>query len=152
MSSYVDAALSPGETVAYRAGLSHWKFALHYLIAAAFVAGAVLWLMFEPASAPLGASVLGVIALAVFVYALVKRSTTELVLTNRRFILKRGLIARDTIEMNLAKVESLRVTQSILGRMLDYGDVAVIGTGSSLEPIRGIARPLELRKRIGSVA
>jgi hypothetical protein len=39
-----------------------------------------------------------------------------------------------------------------MGRILDYGDVTVVGTGASLEPLRGISRPLELRKRLGGVA
>jgi hypothetical protein len=54
--------------------------------------------------------------------------------------------------MNLGKVESLHVNQGLIGRMLDYGDVIVVGTGSSLEPLRGIASPLELRRKLGEVA
>jgi hypothetical protein len=47
--------------------------------------------------------------------------------------------------------ESLHVNQGLMGRILDYGDVTVIGTGASLEPLRGIARPLELRKKLGGI-
>ena len=53
--------------------------------------------------------------------------------------------------MNLNKVESLHVNQGLMGRILNYGDVTVVGTGASLEPLRGIARPLELRKKLGEV-
>jgi hypothetical protein len=53
--------------------------------------------------------------------------------------------------MNLNKVESLHVNQGLMGRILDYGDVTVVGTGSSLEPLRGIASPLELRKKLGGI-
>ncbi len=53
--------------------------------------------------------------------------------------------------MNLNKVESLRVNQGLMGRILNYGDVMVVGTGASLEPLREIARPLELRKKLGGV-
>jgi hypothetical protein len=38
-----------------------------------------------------------------------------------------------------------------MGRILGYGDVTVVGTGASLEPLLGIARPLELRKKLGAV-
>jgi hypothetical protein len=54
--------------------------------------------------------------------------------------------------MNLNKVESLHVNQGLMGRILDYGDVTVVGTGASLEPLRGISKPLELRKKLGGVA
>jgi hypothetical protein len=39
-----------------------------------------------------------------------------------------------------------------MGRLFNYGDVTVVGTGASLEPLRGISSPLELRKNLGAVA
>ena len=62
--------------------------------------------------------------------------------------MKRGLVSPDTVEINLNKFESLRVYQDLMGRILDYGDLTVVGTGASLEPLHGIARPLELRKKL----
>jgi iron(III) transport system permease protein len=105
------------------------------------------------AALPLGlpGTVMAVGVLIILV-AIIRRATTELVLTDRRIITKRGFISRDTVEMNLGKVESLHVTQGLLGRILGYGDVTVVGTGSSLEPLRGISRPLELRRKLGEVA
>jgi uncharacterized membrane protein YdbT with pleckstrin-like domain len=44
---------------------------------------------------------------------------TEIAVTNRRVIYKKGFIRRRTNEMNMDKVESMQVDQSILGRMLD---------------------------------
>lgn len=154
MSSYVDSVLGEGERIVYRATISHWKFFLSYLVGTLFLltgfgayiatgyrAGASLAMV----AAPL------VIGLAVILTAIIRRQTTELVLTDRRIIMKRGLVSRDTVEMNLNKVESLHVNQGLMGRLLDYGDVTVVGTGSSLEPLRGIARPLELRKKLGGI-
>jgi len=54
--------------------------------------------------------------------------------------------------MQLTKVESLHINQTVMGRMLDYGDVVVVGTGSSLEPLRGICEPLELRRKLGELS
>jgi uncharacterized membrane protein YdbT with pleckstrin-like domain len=93
-----------------------------------------------------------VIGLTVILSAVIRRQTTELVLTDRRIITKRGLISRNTVEMNLNKVESLHVDQSLMGRIFNYGDVTVVGTGASLEPLLGISSPIELRKKIGTVA
>src|SRR6185369_8645403 len=101
--------------------------------------------------APLVALVSIAIGAILIVIAVVGRLTTELVLTDRRIITKRGLISRDTLEMNLAKVESVRVNQGLMGRLLNYGDVTVVGTGASPEPLRGIADPLELRRKLGEV-
>ena len=98
------------------------------------------------------AAVLTVVGIVLILVALIRRGTSELVLTDRRIIAKRGFIARNTVEMQIAKVESLHVHQGLMGRMLDYGDVTVVGTGSSLEPLRGICGPLELRRKLGEIA
>ena len=64
---------------------------------------------------------------------------TEIAVTNRRVIYKKGLIRRQTNEMNVDKVESVQINQSILGRLLDYGDVTILGTGEGFETLRTIA-------------
>ena len=152
MASYVESVLAPGERVVHRAAISHWNYALSYLI------GIVCFGIAAPALAsqhqarlPVAAAA-ALIGLAIILVAAIRRATTELVLTDRRIIAKRGFIRRDTVEMNLAKVESLHVNQGLLGRLLNFGDVAVVGTGSSLEPLRGISRPLELRRKLGEIA
>jgi hypothetical protein len=46
------------------------------------------------------------------------------------------------------KVESVDVDQSVLGRLLDYGDITIRGTGVGIEPLRGIGAPLEFRNHV----
>jgi uncharacterized membrane protein YdbT with pleckstrin-like domain len=86
-----------------------------------------------------------------FFSAVIYRWTTEIAVTTRRVIIKRGLISRQTMEMNLNKVESVFVTQSVLGRVLNFGDVDVKGTGSSIEDLDCIASPISLRRSIESM-
>jgi uncharacterized membrane protein YdbT with pleckstrin-like domain len=73
---------------------------------------------------------------------------TEIAVTNRRVIYKKGFIRRQTNEMNMDKVESVRIDQSVLGRMLGYGTVTILGTGEGFETLRTIASPVELRNSI----
>jgi uncharacterized membrane protein YdbT with pleckstrin-like domain len=155
MSSYVDSVLAEGERIVYRATISHWKFFPSYLVGTLFLLtgfGAYIATGYRAGASLAMVAVPLVIGLAAIFTAIIRRQTTELVLTDRRIITKRGLVSRDTVEMNLSKVESLHVNQSLMGRILDYGDVTVVGTGASLEPLRGIARPLELRKKLGGIA
>ncbi|BCB25950.1 membrane protein [Sulfurimicrobium lacus] len=152
MSSYVDAVLAEGERIVYRASISHWKYFLSYLVGSLFVLSALgAYIATENTAGAALAMIALLLAagLALILSAVVRRQTTELVLTDRRIITKRGLVSRDTVEINLNKVESLHVNQGLMGRILNYGDVTVVGTGASLEPLRGIARPLELRKKLG---
>ena len=69
-------------------------------------------------------------------------------MTNRRVIHKRGFIRRRTIEMSRSQVESVDVDQSVLGRVMNFGDVVVRGTGTTPEPFRFIADPLRFRSAI----
>lgn len=127
MASYVEGALIPGESVAYTGNISLWG--LGHLI--------VLGLLLLP--------VFG-IGLLLWLAAFIRYKTTELAVTNKRVIAKFGFISRHTIEMNINKVESIQVTQSILGRILNYGTLIIAGTGSQQAPIPGISDPMGFRK------
>ena len=156
MSAYVESVLAPGENVVYRAAISQWKYLGSYLLGGALILLGVAGVFFTYFGADMATRIAGalplVVGLAVVLTAVLRRRATELVLTDRRIIAKRGIVSRETVEMNLAKVESLHVSQGLLGRLLNFGDVAVVGTGSSLEPLRGISNPLELRRKLGELA
>lgn len=80
--------------------------------------------------------------------ALVRRFTTELVITDQRVIYKEGFIRRHTSEIHTSKVEGVSVDQPVFGRILGYGHVAVKGVGGGIAPVRYIASPLEFRKNV----
>jgi len=81
------------------------------------------------------------------IYPLFLRWVDEFVITNKRVVIKLGFISRKTLELNLSKVESVGVNQSILGRLLGYGTIVIIGTGGTRESFRRIAQPLQFRKK-----
>ncbi len=80
------------------------------------------------------------------IYPLLQRYLSEFVITNRRIIIKTGFIARSTFEMNLSKIESVNVDQSVPGRIFNYGSVTIIGTGGTRETFNNLAHPLDFRK------
>lgn len=130
--SYVDSTLIEGETVVYRANVSWWPL--------------MPWLLLGVLTLVI------VVGLFILIWVYVKRKTTELAITNKRVIAKRGFIQRDTIEMFLGKVESVHVEQSVPGRILDYGTVIVSGTGVMSTRFERISAPLEFRKRFMAAA
>jgi uncharacterized membrane protein YdbT with pleckstrin-like domain len=91
---------------------------------------------------------LALVAVVLLIQQLFQWWVIEIAVTDRRVIYKKGLIRRETNEMNMDKVESVQIDQSILGRMLDYGNVRILGTGEGLETLRTIASPIELRNSI----
>ncbi len=82
-----------------------------------------------------------------FIAPLIDRWSSEFAITNRRVVIKIGLFARRTFEMNLSKIESVNVDQTLTGRMLGYGTITLIGTGGTKETFGNIAAPLEFRRR-----
>jgi len=84
--------------------------------------------------------------LTLFIAPLIDRYSDEFDITNKRIVVKTGVIKRHTLEMNLNKIESVNVDQSILGRMLGYGTITIIGTGGTHETFSNIANPLLFRK------
>jgi uncharacterized membrane protein YdbT with pleckstrin-like domain len=154
--SYVDRVLQPGETLLHKSKL-HWLVYLPVLpFLAVFALGAALYLGMQSNGGdaasgilPLGLmAVAAVGAIVTWLRAWIRRATTELAVTDRRVIFKRGLVRRHTVEMNMDKVESVDIDQSIMGRICNYGDVTVRGTGASIEPLRLIGDPLAFRSRV----
>jgi uncharacterized membrane protein YdbT with pleckstrin-like domain len=152
MGRYIDDILQPGEKVLYSTN-AHWVFYLPamgagILAIALFIASRMttvdgLVLLCLAASA-----VAALVALFWTARAWFHRWTTETDVTNMRVVHKTGFIKRRTFEMPLDKVESVDVNQSILGRILDYGDVTILGVGEGKENITTIGAPLEFRSHI----
>ena len=148
--SYVDSVLQPNETVRYRGDI-HWKV---YVPGVALAIVGLFFLFAAPHST-FGAFMTKLIGLVLFlpgigltVWAWFLRWTTEIAVTDKRIIYKSGFIQRHTVEMQMDKVESVDVDQSILGRIFNYGDITVRGTGATLEPFRSIGAPLDFRNHV----
>jgi uncharacterized membrane protein YdbT with pleckstrin-like domain len=152
MGRYIDDILQPNEKVLYSTN-AHWIFYWPAIVAwIVAIALLVLSRVFVDSTATLlclaAAAVVAVIALYKMLTAWFHRWTTETDVTNLRVVHKTGFIKRRTFEMSLDKVESVDVNQSILGRLLNYGDVTVRGVGEGAETIRTIASPLDFRNHI----
>ena len=152
MGRYIDDILQPGEKVLYSTN-SHWIFFLP-----AILGWIVAFILFVASGmVPQGPMVLVFWSLSAIValFALYKtatawfhRWTTETDVTNFRVVHKTGFVKRQTFEMSVDKVESVDVNQSILGRILNYGDVTVLGVGEGGKTIDTIASPLAFRNAI----
>ncbi|MBP0114496.1 MULTISPECIES: PH domain-containing protein [Bradyrhizobium] len=152
MARYIDEILQPGERVLYSTN-AHWIFYFPAIVA--WIVALVLFILSRQATAEglvllcLVAS--GLVALAALYWTIkgwFHRFTTETDVTNLRVVHKTGFIRRRTFEMALDKVESVDVDQTILGRILNYGDVTIRGVGEGIETIKTIASPLAFRSSI----
>ena len=152
MGRYIDEILQPGENVLYSTN-AHWMF---YLPAtAAWIVVIVLLILSRLVTIDSLVLLCWAVAAVVAIGALywtVKgwfhRLTTETDVTDRRVVHKTGFIRRRTFEMALDKIESVDVEQCITGRILNYGDVTIMGVGEGRQTISTIASPLAFRSAI----
>jgi uncharacterized membrane protein YdbT with pleckstrin-like domain len=119
MGKYIDNNLIKDEYIVYETNY-HWILYFNHLISS-------------------------IITLGIYPYLVSKFS--EFGITNKRLIIKTGILSRRTLELNLSKIESVNVNQSILGRILGYGSIGVIGTGGTKEYFVSIKNPLEFRRK-----
>jgi hypothetical protein len=156
--SYIKASLVPGETVVYQTRL-HWVVMLRHILLALLLfagSGALLsYLLHHPRLANNsehltegGAAALLVFGLVAIFAGAVRRNATEMAVTTRRVVVKQGLGSRKTIEMLLNKIETIEISEPIVGRMLGYGSITIIGTGGTSEPFHRIAHPLQFRSEV----
>jgi hypothetical protein len=148
LGSYTAATLQPNERPLHQT-------TIHWMALSGSVVGAVLSLIVIVPIAMFAAWrdfywtwLLLVIPAGILLSAAVTVKTSELVITDRRVLIKVGFIQRHTFEMFISKIESVAVFQSMVGRLFNYGTVEIRGTGGSAESFATIAAPLPFRDAI----
>jgi len=147
---YVERHLLPDERVLYKTRL-HWilyaKAALLTLIGIALAIVLAQLVADPPWLWYVGAAV-AVVGALWWLVRWIELRTSEFAVTSMRLIFKVGLVARYTTELLLTKVESISVTQTLLGRVLNYGDLVVTGTGGAREVFARVHDPVGFRNEV----
>ena len=144
--SYVDTHLLKDEIVVYRT-LLHWKVFIIPVIFAVIVLA--IFVLIAARAGYRHIELLMLIPAVVFILsAYIARRSSEFAVTNRRVIMKAGVIQTRSLEILLNKVEAIAVTQTLLGKMMNYGDIIVTGSGGTKELYGGIEDPLAFRRAV----
>jgi uncharacterized membrane protein YdbT with pleckstrin-like domain len=139
--SYVESNLLPNEEITYRARLHPIIYALPALVF-------VVALLAALGGGWIAGGAIGVIGFVLFLPPWIRSVSSEFAITNKRVLIKVGLIRRHSLELLLQKVEGIGVDQGILGRILGYGTITVSGVGGTKEAFRMISNPLEFRRQV----
>src|SRR5208282_1674779 len=147
--SYIDGNLLDGEHVVYRTSL-HWLLFVIPVLFTVVVLLPLAWLMANGtwksfAWIPLS------FGLIVLVATFIKRQSSDFAVTNKRVMMKVGVFHTRSIELLLHKIEAIAVEQSLIGRILGYGDLVITGTGGTQEAFSHIQAPLAFRRAVQSV-
>jgi uncharacterized membrane protein YdbT with pleckstrin-like domain len=72
----------------------------------------------------------------------------EYYLTNKRLILKRGVLFTHLVDMPIEKIESLHCLQGIGGYLFNYSTIAVSGMGGMQLCFKTVKKPYAVRRKI----
>ena len=84
-------------------------------------------------------------------YNFLKLYMTEMVITNKRVICRKGIISVRTEELKNNKIESIEIKQAILGRILGYATIWFSGTGTSKVKFEAVDDPWTVKSRVESI-
>ena len=158
--SYVSHTLGTGETIEYEVEFHWlWTFSAYFFLVlfggTGIIGSFLLYTEEQTQNAIEVIMSVGAVGLAVgliiFLYMMIKKWTTERVLTNLRFIQKKGWIIRKTEEIRIDRMEEVNLNQSILGRIFDYGDVCISGMGVGHIFLKMIDDPLGYQKKLNDL-
>ncbi len=138
----IEAMLRPDEKLVRVAHVSHaiyWKGVVLFLFAG--------FLMTHPMIFNLGVLML-VVSLLTLGNEYLSRYYLMLVLTDKRVLLRRGILTLDTVQMRLSRIESVELEWTPMGRVLGYSIVVITGTGSRVVAIPFVSDGPAFRKEM----
>ena len=163
--SYLHSLLGENEKIEFVAR-QHWSILVRSILAEVLITLLLLAAITTAIAFTLGAAagiaaiayVLLVIPLGMLTRDVLIWWNNQYVVTNRRVIQIRGVFNKNVTDSSLEKVNDVKMEQSFLGRMFDYGDIEIL-TASELgasrfawieKPVRFKTAMLNAKERMGS--
>ena len=158
---YVEDTLGHGETIKYVVSFHWlWTFTAYIILIIALLFAATFYI-YMPSIIPadsiellpglFASLVIFSIGFIIFLRMMIKKWTTERVLTDNRFIQKTGWILRNTEDIRIDRMEEVNLNQSVLGRIFDYGDLRISGMGAGSIQLNMIDSPIEFQKSLNDL-
>lgn len=145
--SFIEQNLASNEKIIYTTGLHWWVYFKNILLI-------VLGIIFIRSSGGTGtASSIGafliLIGMVGLIYAFFVSKSSEFAVTNKRVILKTGMLKRKLVELQLNRAEGLSVEQGIIGRIFNFGSIKIT-SGGVTESFSPLAKPFEFKKQVNN--
>lgn len=88
------------------------------------------------------------IPISIVINCIIIKLNTEFVVTNKRVIAKEGFFHCNTLEIKFSMIESIQINQSIYGKIFNFGNLLIVGSGGTKHQFKGIKNPTFLRKKV----
>lgn len=138
--SYVNKHLMSSETIIYQTKLNWTEYNKGVIII-------LIGLIFSSSNGTSGYPfvMLGLIVLGM---TYLRINSSEFVVTDKRVLIKVGILKTKSLETMLNKVEGIHVEQGIIGKLVDSGSIIIKGTGGTNNPFSNIDKPFEFRNAV----
>ncbi|MCD8496810.1 MAG: PH domain-containing protein [Alphaproteobacteria bacterium] len=136
--------LVEGEKVVFW-GRVHWGI---YWKAAAVIAMGLLVMLFVVFELGIILLIAGALMAA---HAVLKKNILLLVLTDRRLLVRYGMLQVDVVEMKFKNIESIELGRMLPGFLMGYANVIVMGIGQRFLIIPYIANGVQFRRKFNEL-
>jgi membrane protein YdbS with pleckstrin-like domain len=146
--------LTPGEEVVVDVR-PHWRFLARAVLAAvlALAASVAVLVASTPRWAQLAVGALLVLCLVWLAGRWLRWTTTSIVVTNARLVVRRGVLRRTGREILLERLTDISYDRSLLDRLTGAGDLLLESAGKdSPEVLSDLPHPLRIRNEISRLA
>jgi uncharacterized membrane protein YdbT with pleckstrin-like domain len=138
--SYISKNLMTNEQVIFQTRLSN----LAYLSPVSMVIVSLFFIKSIPAIG----GFLFVLGLVLIISTFLKIKSSEFVVTDKRVLIKVGILSTQSLETLLTKVEGIHVGQGLIGKIVNSGSIIVKGTGGTNNVFKQIDKPFEFRSAV----
>ena len=128
---YPKKLLADGETIQFELK-PHWRALFVPIVVLIIIVFLGTWLYFLTTNSIMRYAIIGVGVIVVVWWAampFLRWLTTQFVFTNRRVIVRRGLLTKQGRDMPLSKVNNVSFSVPVMGRILNYGRLVIQSAG-----------------------
>jgi len=144
--SYSENVLGRNENIIHEGKITIWSYLPGVLWLVLFTVITFLFVVYSEIPKFTG-TISGLIGVIPLIGIFLENMTSEYVITNKRIIVKNGILSLNVVEVSHSKVETIQLSQTILGRIFNYGNLVINGTGGDDIKILNISSPIEFRKK-----
>ena len=154
--SYTERLMSTGERISLR-DRQHWFVVIasgRWAVAAIVLALVIFFVRVTASPTGFAADLLGIVAAVSFIAGLIllgwevlRYVNQEYIITNRRVIQVSGVVNKHAADSSLEKINDADLSQSLLGRMFNFGDLDVLtASDAGIDRFRMIHDPVEFKR------
>lgn len=141
---YVENNLMKNEKIVYQAQYHWWIFVRPVIF---MIFGLAFFTSGEEGSAKTVGLIIVLLSLVGLLWQFIRKKTSEFVVSNKRVVLKAGVIGQNINEVVLSKAEGMNINQGLFGRIFGFGSI-IVTSGGATNSYHTISDPLRFRKEI----